>query len=204
MKNITYLFKKVTGIALALIMVLLLSNTIYAADITNASSTIDSEYTKLAVQEIITNTDNNDNGGKLLDTVVLSMDSNGNFRNAKEITLNGWFTDNVLVVYNFYDMGTNSSGGHKYEVQMTATALDTDIYFTRHILQAQPKNNTDWFKSDIKHSIIDYKSVIGDAISYSYPDAGPSKPTVKVKGSYTLSGFGTFSTPTVTLSKPIS
>lgn len=199
MKKITYWLKKATGIALTFMMLLILSNTTYAAEITEAS-------TAGSVQEIKAISYNNDNSGKLLDSVILYMDTNGNFRNANEITTNSWFTDNVIVMYNFYDMGLNWSGGQRYEVQMSAAAIDLngDIYFTKHILQVKPKNNTNWLKSEIKHSLIDYKTSIGDAIQYAYPGEGPSNPTVQVKGSYTLSGYGTFSTPTVTLSKPIS
>ena len=172
------MFKKFMSFMLAVIMVLSMGTSTFAMEKNAEQAELSSSAKTISI--------NNDSDGTLIDSVTVHIDTEGNQWVEGQVKPMSWFTDNVLVVYNFYDMGTDGTA-HNYEVGMTATALDDGIYFTYHELSIKPKNNTEYWTNKISHSLIDYKTVIGDAMSYYYADGGPSLPTVSVKGKFTLS-----------------
>lgn len=61
--------------------------------------------------------------------------------------------------------------------------------------------HSDWFESPIKHEAYLKKRTVGDSIYYTYPNSGPSTPTVQVKATLTFNK-GTYSIPAHTLSNP--
>lgn len=138
--------------------------------------------------------------GKLVDSVSYIVDDEGNCEEIGEATPLEVWGDDVLVQFDFYDMGTKE-GSHHYEVQMEAKCLEADNYFTKSILYAKPKNNKSWFKSPLVHAAYLKKTTIDDSIYYSYPGDGPSNPTVKVKASISINSYS-FSVPETTLSSP--
>ncbi len=139
---------------------------------------------------------------EVIDQSFFIIDQEGNCKEVSEAQTAAYIPDDAVeVAFTFYDMGVDSEGKQSYEVEMTAKCLDTDIYFTHTTLYAKPENNTDWFKSPIKHEAYLKKKTVGDSIYYTYPGAGPSTPTVEVKATLTFNQ-GSYSIPKHTLSNP--
>lgn len=137
----------------------------------------------------------------LVDQSFYMIDQEGNCEEVSEAQTVATIPDDaVLVMFSFYDMGI-SGGKQSYEVEMTAQCVDTDIYFTYSTLYVKPENNSDWFESPIKHEAYLKKRTVGDSIYYTYPNSGPSTPTVQVKATLTFNK-GTYSIPAHTLSNP--
>lgn len=139
---------------------------------------------------------------EVIDQSFFIIDKEGNCEEVSEAQTAAIIPDDAVgVMFTFYDMGVNSEGKQSYEVEMTAKCLDTDIYFTYTTLYVKPENNTDWFKSPLKHEAYLKKKTVGDSIYYTYPGAGPSTPTVEVKATLTFNQ-GSYSIPQHTLSNP--
>lgn len=139
---------------------------------------------------------------EVIDQSFFIIDKEGNCEEVSEAQTVAIIPDDAIeVMFTFYDMGVNSEGKQSYEVEMTAKCLDTDIYFTYTTLYVKPENNTDWFKSPIKHETYLKKKTVRDSIYYTYPGAGPSTPTVEVKATLTFNQ-GSYSIPQHTLSNP--
>ena len=139
--------------------------------------------------------------GTLIDSIYIAVDRDGNVQQVNPLE-RSWFSDHTIHKFNFYDMGITSDR-HYYEVEMSSVIDDPDCFFTYHEMSIRPKGNTDWWTHQIKHSIIDCKTSIGDGMSYSYVvGQEPSNPTGEVKAKYSIYGYGTFSLSKFTLEDP--